>query len=55
MTSCARRGFLLRTAAAGFALREASPAAPQAGMRLGLIVPVGKDPEAAIAKWDRAV
>ena len=54
MTSCGRRGFLLRTAAVGFALREASPAAAQAGMRLGLIVSVGKDPEAAIAKWDRA-
>jgi len=50
MTSYGRRGFLLRTAAAALALREAVLAATQAGMRLGLIVSVGNDPERAIAR-----
>src|SRR5438876_11161366 len=50
MTSYGRRGFILRTAAAALALREAVLAATQAGMRLGLIVSVGNDPERAIAR-----
>src|SRR5438552_2214073 len=50
MTSYGRRGFLLRTAAAALAPRDAVPTATQAGMRLGLIVSVGNDPEGAIAR-----
>jgi len=51
MQSHDRRSFLKATAAAaaGFAVRGSAEAAPT-GMRLGLIIGVGKDPDAAIAK-----